>query len=148
MHRYCTEVLHFSEATAFTGIGAARATRSYPHLLERIREGALHLAGANLLAPRLTPENHVELLDLARHKSKRAIEELLADRAPSRMCLGRSGSYPSQVDLCGPDALGDRGVFARGDDFARRSPRLRCGAHRVRSPSPARRQAVQDPVHW
>ena len=54
----------------------------YPLLLERIRAGALHLAGANLLAPRLTPENHEELLDLARHKSKRAIEELLANRAP------------------------------------------------------------------
>ena len=102
MHRYCTEVLHFSEATAFHRIGAARATRSYPLLLERIREGALHLAGANLLAPRLTPENHVELLDLARHMSKRAIEELLADRAPKQVEATRS-----QVDLCGPDALGE-----------------------------------------
>ena len=82
MYRYCTEVLHFSEATAFHRIGAARAARAYPLLLVRFREGALHLTGANLLAPKLTPENHVELLDLARHKSKRAIEELLADRAP------------------------------------------------------------------
>ncbi len=82
MHRYCTEVLHFSEATAFHRIGTARASRTYPLLLERVREGALHLSGASLLAPRLTPENHAELLDLARHKSKRAIEELLANRAP------------------------------------------------------------------
>ncbi len=82
MYRYCTEVLHFSEATAFHRIRAARAARAYPLLLERIREGAIHLAGAMLLAPELTPENHVELLDSARHKSKRAIEELLANRAP------------------------------------------------------------------
>ena len=82
MHRYCTEVLHFSEATAFHRIGTARASRTYPLLLERVREGALHLSGASLLAPRLTPENYAELLDLARHKSKRAIEELLANRAP------------------------------------------------------------------
>ena len=82
MYRYCTEVLHFSEATAFHRIRAARAARAYPLLLERIREGAIHLTGAMLLAPELTPENHVELLDSARHKSKRAIEELLANRAP------------------------------------------------------------------
>ncbi len=94
MYRYCTEVLHFSEATAFHRIGAARAARSYPLLLERIREGALHLAGANLLAPRLTPENHGELLDLARHKSKRAIEELLADRAPNPDVPGQVRKLP------------------------------------------------------
>ena len=82
MHRYCTEVLHFAEGTAYHRIAAARAARAFPLLLERMHEGALHLAGANLLAPRLTPENHVELLDLARHKTKRAIEVLLADRAP------------------------------------------------------------------
>ena len=82
MYRYCTEALHFSEASAFHRIGVARAAHVYALLLQRIREGALHLAGAKLLAPQLTPENHVELLDLARHKTKRAIEELLADRAP------------------------------------------------------------------
>lgn len=82
MFGYCTEVLHFSEATAFRRIAVARAARTVPLLLERIREGALHVAGAKLLAPTLTPENHVELLDLARHKSKRAIEKILADRAP------------------------------------------------------------------
>ena len=101
MYRHCTEVLHFSEATAFHRIGAARATRSYPLLLERIREGALHLAGANLLAPRLTPENHVELLDLARHKSKRAIEELLAHRAPKPDVPGQVRKLPVPAPLGG-----------------------------------------------
>ena len=82
MHRYCTAVLHFSEGMAYHRIAVARASRRYPLLLERVREGALHLAGAYLLASRLTPGNHVELLDVVRHKTKRAIEELLADRAP------------------------------------------------------------------
>ena len=91
---YCTEVLHFSEATAFHRIRAARAARAYPLLLERIREGALHLAGANLLAPALTPENHVKLLDLARYKSKRAIEELLANRAPKPDVAARVRQLP------------------------------------------------------
>ncbi len=82
MFGYCTEVLHFSEATAFRRISVARAALAYPLLLERIREGALHVAGAKLLAPMLTSENHVEMIELTRHKSKRAIEELLADRMP------------------------------------------------------------------
>jgi len=82
MFGYCTEVLHFSEATAYHRIQAARTARKYPILLDRVRRGEIHLSGVKLLAPHLTPENHVELLDRARHKSKRAIDELLADRAP------------------------------------------------------------------
>ena len=82
MFAYCTEVLHFSEARAYDRIQAARAARSYPLVLERIRRGEIHLSGVKLLAPHLTPQNHVELLDRARHQSKRAIEEFLADRAP------------------------------------------------------------------
>jgi hypothetical protein len=82
MFAYCTELLHFSEATAYHRIQAARATRAYPLLLERLRRGELHLSGVKLLAPHLTPENHVELIERSRHRSKRAIEALLADRAP------------------------------------------------------------------
>ncbi len=91
----CTEVLRFSEATAFRRIAVARAARTVPLLLERIREGALHVAGAKLLAPTLTPENHVELLDLTRHKSKRAIEKILADRAPVPDVPARIRRLPS-----------------------------------------------------
>ena len=61
---------------------ALQGLRAYPVLFERIRKGEIHLAGVILLAPLLTPQNHVELLDLARHKSRRAIEVLLANRAP------------------------------------------------------------------
>jgi 5-methylcytosine-specific restriction endonuclease McrA len=79
---YCLEVLHFSESVAFQRIGAARAARAFPLILERVRSGELHLSGLRLLVPHLTQANHVELLDRARHRSKRAIEEMLADRAP------------------------------------------------------------------
>ncbi len=79
---YCVEVLHFSESVAFQRIGAARAARAFPLILERVRSGELHLSGLRLLVPHLTQANHVELLDRARHRSKRAIEEMLADRAP------------------------------------------------------------------
>lgn len=82
MFRYCTEVLHYSEATAFHRIHVARAARKFPSLLDHVRQGRIHLAGLSLLAPHLTRENHVELLDLACHRSKRAIEKLLAERSP------------------------------------------------------------------
>jgi hypothetical protein len=82
LHAYCVEVLHFSEAVAFHRITAARAVRRFPEILERIRGGELHLSGLRLLIPHLTPEACAGLLDLARHQSKRAIEERLADRAP------------------------------------------------------------------
>jgi 5-methylcytosine-specific restriction endonuclease McrA len=82
MFAYCTEELHFSEASAYHRITAARAARAYPVLLERVRSGELHLAAVRLLAPHLTPENHIELIERTKHKSKRAIEEMLADRAP------------------------------------------------------------------
>jgi hypothetical protein len=81
MYAYCTEVLHMSEGVGYHRINVARKGRSIPELLERIRRGELHLSGAVLLAPRLTADNHIELLDLARYKSKRTIEELLADQA-------------------------------------------------------------------
>jgi hypothetical protein len=82
MYAYCTEILHMSEGVAFHRIKVARAGRRFPALLERMRTGELHLSGAELIAAKLTAENQLELLDQARHKSKRAIEELLADRAP------------------------------------------------------------------
>jgi hypothetical protein len=79
---YCTEVLHFSESVAYHRITAARAARAFPQVLEAVRRGELHLSGVRLLAPHLTRESCAELLARARHKSKRAIEEMLADRAP------------------------------------------------------------------
>ena len=82
MFRFCTDVLHFSEPTAYQRIRVARVSRTYPVVLERIRRGEIHVAGVTLLASHLTPENHSDLLDRAKHKSKRAIEELLAARAP------------------------------------------------------------------
>ena len=79
---YCTEVLHLSESVAYHRITAARAARAFPRVLDAVRSGELHLSAVRLLAPQLTLENHAELIERARHKSKRAIEQMLADRAP------------------------------------------------------------------
>jgi hypothetical protein len=79
---YCTQVLHLSEHAAYGRIEAARAARRFPIILERLAEGSVTLTTVGLLAAHLTPETHQDLLDMARHKSKRQVEELVARLRP------------------------------------------------------------------
>src|SRR3990172_4054974 len=73
---YCTQVLHLSEHAAYGRIEAARAARRFPVILERFEDGSVNLTTIGLLAAHLTGENHRDLLDAARHKSKRQVGEL------------------------------------------------------------------------
>ncbi len=82
MFVYCTDALHLSEAEAYLRINVARAARKHPALLSLLADGRLHLSGIVKLAPHLTPENRDLLLVQAVHKSKRQIEELLAELTP------------------------------------------------------------------
>ena len=79
---FCTEALGFSEGAAYNRIEVARAARRIPAVLLSLRRGEVHLTGLRLLAPHLTEANHEEVLLRARGKSKRAIEEIVADLAP------------------------------------------------------------------
>jgi hypothetical protein len=47
-----------------------------------LADGRLHLSGAGLIAPHLTSENRASVLARAAHRSKRQIEELVAELAP------------------------------------------------------------------
>lgn len=80
---YCTRVLRLSEHAAYLRIASARLARRFPVVLERIADGSLTLTNARLLAPVLTAENHIELLDAARHKSKYDVEQLVAALRPA-----------------------------------------------------------------
>ena len=82
MHAFCIERLHLSEGAAARRIRVSRAARAFPILLDLLASGEIHLAGAHLLAPHLTRENHREVLARARHRSKRDIEKLVAELAP------------------------------------------------------------------
>src|SRR5262245_8529305 len=82
MFSYCTDILHLSEAESYRRITVARAARDHPILLEMIADGRLYLTGAAKLVPILTPANRDSLLARAVHKSKRQIEELVAELAP------------------------------------------------------------------
>ncbi len=79
---YCVEVLGFSEDMAWRRVQAARLARAYPRIFELVASGELHLTALALLAPHLREDNQRDLLEAARHKTKRQVEELLAERFP------------------------------------------------------------------
>jgi hypothetical protein len=82
MFVYCTQVLHLSEFEAYLRITVARAARQHSVLLEMLREGSLHLTAIAKLAPHLTPENRETVLARAAQRTKREVEELIAELAP------------------------------------------------------------------
>jgi hypothetical protein len=79
---YCTQVLHLSEHAAYGRIEAARATQRFPVILEKLADGSLNLTAIGLLSPHLTPTNHLDVLEAARHKSKCEVEQLVARLNP------------------------------------------------------------------
>ena len=79
---YCTQVLHLSEHAAYGRIEAARAARRFPVILNLLAAGAVTLTAVSLLAPHLTTDNHRDVLETARHKSKREVEHLVAALRP------------------------------------------------------------------
>jgi hypothetical protein len=80
---YCTQVLQLSEHAAYGGIEAARAATKFPVILDRLADGSITLTTVCLLGPHLTIDNHLALLDTARHKSKREVEHLIVRIQPS-----------------------------------------------------------------
>ncbi|PYQ46157.1 MAG: hypothetical protein DMF77_01945 [Acidobacteria bacterium] len=96
LFRYCRKVLHLSEDAVYNRIKTARAARRYPVIVNRLESGALSLTTVRLIAPRLTPENHQELLAAASGKGKQAVEELLARRFPQADVPARVRKLPSR----------------------------------------------------
>ena len=96
LFRYCRKVLHLSEDAVYNRIKTARAARRYPVVISGLESGALSLTTVRLLAPRLTPENHQELLAAASGKGKQAVEELRARRFPQPDVPARVRKVPSR----------------------------------------------------
>jgi hypothetical protein len=108
---YCVHRLHLSEHAAYLRIEAARSARRFPVVLDMLSDGSLHLTAVSLLAPHLTPTNHLEVLDSARHKSKRDVEQLVARLRPQPdVPFGRS-------QTAGIKAAGGSGFQVAGSGF-------------------------------
>ena len=82
LFEYCLVGLGFSEFEAVFRISAARTACKYPVIFELLERRELHLSGVHLLRNYLTSDNHQQLLDEARYKTKRQIEMLLARHFP------------------------------------------------------------------
>jgi len=79
---YCRDALGLSEHEAYNRIEAARAARRFPVILEMLAEGSVNLTTVRLLAPHLTSDNHLGVLESARGKRKSEVEEIVAQLAP------------------------------------------------------------------
>ncbi|HET8937747.1 MAG TPA: hypothetical protein VFN67_30090 [Polyangiales bacterium] len=96
MFDYCRSALGMSDAEAGLRVLAARVGRRFPLVVERLGMGALNLTAIKLLAPHLTADNHVQLLDRVSSMSKRDIEVLLADLAPKPDVPARIRKLPER----------------------------------------------------
>jgi hypothetical protein len=79
---YCRDALGLTDNEAFNRIEVARAGRRFPAILEMLVAGAVHLTAIKLLAPHLTPENHLRVLESARGKTKVEIEMIVVSLSP------------------------------------------------------------------
>jgi hypothetical protein len=94
MFTYCRAALGMSEAEAYLRMRAADVGRRFPLVLERFGSGDVHLSAIKLLAPHLTQDNHAQLLDRVRGKSKREIEVIVAELAPKPDVPARMRKLP------------------------------------------------------
>jgi hypothetical protein len=110
MFTWCTDALHLSEHEAYLRITVARASREHPMLLTMLRDGRLHLSGAAKLAPHLTRTNRGGLLKRATHKTKRQIEELIAELAPRPEAPAVLRKLPDRREKTPPAVIGELGL--------------------------------------
>jgi hypothetical protein len=164
LFKYGMAVLHLSEDAVYNRIKAARAARDYPVIIEGLESGALSPTTVRLLAPRLTIENHQELLGAASGKGKRAVEELLARRFPQPDVTARVRKVPRRpvapaLDVpAGGCAQAEylsscrrmrdaRSCGAAGRPSCGGAARAACAGGYATGDPPACARAVRDPFH-
>ncbi|MFA5140025.1 MAG: HNH endonuclease signature motif containing protein [Elusimicrobiota bacterium] len=108
MFVYCIKELRYSECAAARRIHAARAARAYPVIFGMLTRGSISLSTVSLLAPLLTPQNHIGLLARSAGKSKREVDKLLAGFRPQPETVDRI-RYVGAGSRDGPAAPGPTG---------------------------------------
>ncbi len=105
-----------SEHAAYRRIGAARAARRFPIILELVADGSVTLTTVALLRPHLTVENHAGVLSAARHRSKREVEQQIACVAPKPDVATLLRRLPAQSRVATASA-GPAGVLVGAVSF-------------------------------
>jgi hypothetical protein len=141
MHAYCVQELQLSDAEAFNRIEAARAGRVYPRIFSMLAEGSLTVTTVQLLARKLTAENHDTLLTAAAGRTKNEVQELLARHFPQPDVPDAVRKLPSPSRPAPEPASSAPGHPARGaSTTAAPAPPARP------SPRPARPQPAVTPL--
>jgi hypothetical protein len=133
MFVYCRDVLHLSEPEAYLRIAVARASREHPMLLTMLADGRLHLTAIDKLAPHLTRANRDGLLQRATHRTKRQIEELIAEIAPLPDVPALLRKLPDRTQL----AVGQFVIPNGGSDSMLPGTRLTLRPDAVVAPTPS-----------
>jgi len=79
---YCRNVLRYSEHEAYLRTAVAFCAIRFPVVLERFADGSVTMTAINILSKHLTEENHLELLERARGKTKFQVKEIVAGIDP------------------------------------------------------------------
>lgn len=104
---YCTGALRLAEHAAYNRIEAARASREHPLILDLLADGSLNLSTVRLLAPHLRPESFASVVAMAKGKSKREVEILVARLAPRADVAPSVRKLPASVPPARPATLSD-----------------------------------------
>jgi hypothetical protein len=112
---WCRTVLWLSEAAAHVRIRNARAMRRFPAIGERLASGDIHLDAVARLAPHLTADNHLALLDEARRAPREVIDAIVARFQPpgtkrARIVARRVSVAAATVRVAGGPAAGGRPI--------------------------------------
>jgi len=99
LYTYCIYELRLSEDAAFRRARAAKLARQFPVIFQQIADGELQLTTLLLLAPHLTEANHLELLALAKYRTKREVLRLVRSLSPEP-------DVPDRVEPLGPERRG------------------------------------------
>jgi hypothetical protein len=82
---YCRRGLRLSEAETYNRMAASRAARRFPLILQLLTDGIVNLTTVRILAPHLTDDNHREVLESGRDKTRREVEAMAAVLCPKAL---------------------------------------------------------------
>jgi hypothetical protein len=119
---YSCDALALSEHEALNRIEAARTARRFPVVLGLLESGEITLTTVRLLAPHLTDENQVRVLESARRKRKAGVQEIVARLSPRadvpasirKLSPPKQGVLTSDVVGKAPQPPVSQGVLASG----------------------------------
>lgn len=78
MFQYMVSEMNYSEGAASRRVTSARLIKRYPELYPMVESGALHLSALHKLSMHADRSDFMQLVEQAKGKSRRAVEELVA----------------------------------------------------------------------